>query len=403
MEKKSVAFLAVPNSLKDEIKTFELNPLILLPVELESPELRLEKETIDLTKLSWEMILSGMLRVISAKAKSVTLPYEAAFKAGDIVTEPEMAGIPQEWIDYYRSFIFSVKPEIYHEFTSAAIVKTENGDFDMALEISDILEGLFPRSPGVLLNKALILEKRAESQEKNSRGAEKENAQALEAYHTALSVEPVLPDTFFNAGFFFMRHRDFARAKDCFTRYVSIGEESEDLSDSMLGEIPDEKRKQAQKIIQEISGQCLDDTSYREAYDCIIQGNDEMGLLKIREFLEKHPKAWNGWFVLGWALRKLGRYANGLEAFKKAASLGGTSSDIRNETAICLMELGDHKGARKELEHALQEEPANIKIISNLGVLAMKAGNKNEAAAFFRTVLELDPADPLASHFLADL
>ena len=67
------------------------------------------------------------------------------------------------------------------------------------------------------------------------------------------------------------------------------------------------------------------------------------------------------------------------------------------------MELGDLKGARKELEHALQEDPENIKIISNLGVLAMKAGNKNEAAAFFRTVLELDCNDPLAKHFLEEL
>jgi Flp pilus assembly protein TadD len=30
----------------------------------------------------------------------------------------------------------------------------------------------------------------------------------------------------------------------------------------------------------------------------------------------------------------------------------------------------------------------------------MKAGNKKEAEAFFRTVLELDPEDPLARHYL---
>jgi len=399
VEKKSVVFLSVPDTLKGEIKTFELNPSIPLPVELESPEARSEEKNIDLTKLSWEMILSGMLRVISAKSKRSALPRETAFVAGDIVSEPEMTAVPQAWIDYYRNFIFSVKPEIYHEFTSAAIVKTESGDFDMALEICDILQGLFPRSPGVLLNKALILEQRAESLEKNKQGAEKESAEALEAYQTALAAEPVLPDTLFNAGFFFMRHRDFARAKDCFSSYVSRAEEEESISAG----IPEEKKKQAQKILQEIGEQYLDDDSYREAYDCIIRGDDEKGLFKIRGFIEKHPKVWNGWFVLGWALRKMGRYADGLEAFRKASSLGGAGIDTRNEAAICLMELGDHKSARKELEQALQEEPANIKIISNLGVLAMKAGKKDEAAAFFRTVLELDPADPLATHFLADL
>ena len=67
------------------------------------------------------------------------------------------------------------------------------------------------------------------------------------------------------------------------------------------------------------------------------------------------------------------------------------------------MELGDFKGARKELEQALMSNPADIKIISNLGVVAMKAGDRDEALAFFRTVHELDSNDPLAKHFLEDL
>ena len=400
MEKTSVIFLAVPPSLGDEIKAFEVNPSILLPAELEPG-----KKSLDPATLTWEMIVSGMLRVISVQAGNGpegNAPRRAP-NAGDIVHENEMSGIPPDWIDYYRGFVFTVKPEIYHEFTSAAIVKAENSEFDMALEINAILEGLFPRSPGVLLNKALILEKKAEALDKNSHGAERENVEAcmqaaLEAYEAAMAVKPVLPDTLFNAGFFFMYRRDFARARDCFSRYVSMGEEAGNLE-----EISEEKKKQAEKIIRDISDQGLDDESYREAYECISGGNDEMGLVKIREFIERYPRVWNGWFVLGWALRKLGRYADGLEAFRKTTELGGANSDTRNEMAICLMELGDLKGARKELEHALQEESTNIKIISNLGVLAMKTGKREEAAAFFRTVLELDPNDPLAIHFLEEI
>jgi Flp pilus assembly protein TadD len=64
------------------------------------------------------------------------------------------------------------------------------------------------------------------------------------------------------------------------------------------------------------------------------------------------------------------------------------------------MEMRDFKGARKELEAALRKEPENVKIISNLGVLAMKNGDDDEAAAFFRTVLELEPEDPLAAAYL---
>ncbi len=44
-----------------------------------------------------------------------------------------------------------------------------------------------------------------------------------------------------------------------------------------------------------------------------------------------------------------------------------------------------------------------MKVISNLGVVASRAGRLDEAAAFFRTVLEYAPGDPVATAFLEDL
>jgi tetratricopeptide (TPR) repeat protein len=351
------------------------------------------------------MIVSGMLEVISAKGRFNSPHPRVKIKSGDVFLKHELASVPAEWIDYYRRFVLTVKPEIYHEFTGASIIKARNGEFDMALDINAALEGLFPGSPGVLLNKALILEDRAAALEKKGRQADRENAEALEAYETALSLEPVLPDTLFNSGFFFLRRKSFARARDCFLLYIASGEKS-----ALDGEaaIPKDKKKQAERIIKYLGD--LDDTSFQEAYDCVNMGKTQEALVKIRSFIEKHPRFWNGWFLLGWTLRKLGRYGDGLDALKKAqelsanldSELGGTNCDVLNETAICLMELGDLKSARKELERALHEEPENIKIISNLGVLALKAGKREEAGAFFRTVLELDPDDALARRYLEE-
>jgi Flp pilus assembly protein TadD len=64
------------------------------------------------------------------------------------------------------------------------------------------------------------------------------------------------------------------------------------------------------------------------------------------------------------------------------------------------MELNDCPGARRELETALRYDPDNVKVISNLGVLALKTGEDDEAAGFFRTVRELSPEDPLARDYL---
>jgi tetratricopeptide (TPR) repeat protein len=395
MEKASVIFLPAPTSLNEDMLKFsgslKAEVGILLPIEIAPGEKTFDPET-----LTWEMIISGMLEIISASGRynlsenpTDSPPGKVKINSGDIISGDKMSNIPPEWIDYYRRFVLTVKPEIYHEFTGASIIKARNGEFDMALEINAVLEGLFPGSPGVLLNKALILEDRAAALEKKGRVAHKENAEALEAYETALSLEAVLPDTLFNAGFFFLRRNSFARARDCFLLYVASGEKSE---------IPRDKKKQAEKIIKDLGD--LDDISFQEAYDCVNSGKDQEALTNIRSFIEKHPKVWNGWFLLGWTLRKLGRYEDGLDSLKKAEELGGTNCDVQNETAICLMELGDLKSARKELERALYEEPENIKIISNLGVLALKAGKRQEAEAFFRTVLELDPEDALARRYL---
>jgi tetratricopeptide (TPR) repeat protein len=152
--------------------------------------------------------------------------------------------------------------------------------------------------------------------------------------------------------------------------------------------------------IKEIKDNGLDDENFINAHNLIQEGNIEAGLDCIHDFIEDRPKVWNGWFILGWALRLLGRWEDGKSALKKAIELGGDNSDTRNELAICLMETGDINGARRELERALTNDPENVKIISNLGVLALKNNEKEKAAAFFRTVLEIDSSDPVAKSYL---
>jgi Flp pilus assembly protein TadD len=64
------------------------------------------------------------------------------------------------------------------------------------------------------------------------------------------------------------------------------------------------------------------------------------------------------------------------------------------------MELGELTEARKSLTIALREEPENIKVMSNLGMVALRSGHKDEAESFFRTVLEFEPGDPVVRNYL---
>ena len=154
--------------------------------------------------------------------------------------------------------------------------------------------------------------------------------------------------------------------------------------------------------IKEITDNGLNDENFLNAHRLIREGKAQEGLNEIRTFLESHPLVWNGWFILGWALRLLCRWEDAAAALRKSIELGADNSDSRNELAICLMETGDNSGAKRELETALSKDPENVKIISNLGVLALKNGEKEKAAAFFRTVLEIDSGDPVAKKFMGE-
>lgn len=355
-----------------EDSDFSIDPAIPIPVELPPGESKL-----DLEQLSWEMILSGMIRVVA---------------------DPSISA---EDADYYRHFVLAVKPDILEEFTEAAILKARNGDYDLALEITGALRGLFPASPVVLLNTALILENRAAALERSGReeaaeAVDGEYESAHQAYRELLALRPPFPDGLFNAGFFYMRRQNFLKARDCFSAYLAL----EDKENG--ARLPRDKRDKAKEIVKEIESRNLDDEIFREAYDFIRLGEEQKGLEKIRTFLEQHPRVWNAWFILGWGLRRLSRWEDAAAAFKTALELGGDNSDTRNELAICLMEQGNFKDARKHLEAALREEPENVKIISNLGVLALRNGEDDEAAAFFRTVLELEPEDPVAREYFGN-
>ena len=107
--------------------------------------------------------------------------------------------------------------------------------------------------------------------------------------------------------------------------------------------------------------------------------------------------------MLGWALRRLGRWEDGKSAFLHAIELGGDNPDTYNELAICCMELSEFKECKKFLSEALKDEPENTKIISNLGFLELKQGNISEAQKYFTIVLDIDPSDVIAKKTLESL
>ena len=372
---ESVFYISIPENFVASDEAFKIDTKIQLPVQKKPDE---APGSFNPSEITTEQILAGILTVLAYDKKN-------------------------EHMDYYRSIIKKVKPNIKKELCEAAILKTKNEDFDLAEEIFLALNGLDPEDPAIILNLALFLDQRADSYRNSGLNddADAYDNDAGEYYANAMNAEPPLPDAFFNAGFYYMKQHKYREAKDAFETYLAL---TCDIKDEELGENGIYKKERAQEILDNIKNQNMDDEAFRAAYDFISKGQEEKGLEEIRRFLQNNPKVWNAWFMLGWGLRRLERYSDAKMAFLEALKCGGDSnSDTYNELSLCYVQEKDFDAAKDALFKAMAIEPESTKIISNLGYLALAQGNKEEARKYFSTVLEYDSNDRIAAAELLKL
>ena len=372
---ESVYFINIPKLELSSCNSFEIDPTIPLPVQKKPGE---TDENFNPKEIQPEQILAGMLTILAYDSKNTQL-------------------------DYYRSLLKKIKPNLKKELCEAAILKTKNEDFDLAEEIFRALIGFDPEDVAIILNMALFLDQRADSYRNSGlfEDADAYDADAYSYYEQAMNAEPPLPDVYFNVGFYYMKQHKYREAKDAFETYLALTCET---SDEEMGDNGIYKKERAQEIINNINNQNIDDESYKAAYDLISSGQEEKGLEQVRDFLQNNPKVWNGWFLLGWGLRRLERFSEAKQAFLEALKYGGDSnSDTYNELSLCYVQEKDFAEAQKCLMKALAIDPESTKIISNLGYLALAQGKRDEARNYFTAVLEYDPKDIIASAELMKL
>lgn len=367
---KNILYISVPEGMNRKIGDFTLDAGILLPVEVEDQA----PEHWDFTDIKAEMILSAILKIL-------------AYNPGC------------EDITYYRSFVKAIRPDIVETLTDVSKVKLEAKDFDLAEEVLLSLIGLEPDDPVHELNLALVYESRIKrfllSGEPDRVKEYEINTELI--YNKILERKKVPILACYWGGLFFMRIGYFEKAKEILARFVDNFKVKDDDPEGL------ENIKNAKTMLircDELSG---NDVAYRDAYQAILDDRNSEGIEKIEQYLEEQNDSANAWFLMGWALRKKGEFARAKNAFLKAHKLSPdkeTATDILNELAICEMELANYTESEKFLNEALLLDYENVKIISNMGILKLKMGDKEEAIRFFETALVIDPKDAVAMRYL---
>lgn len=376
----NIVFVKIPEKFASDINGFRIDTNIPLPIEKTQ-----NMENGSLEDLSWEQIIAAMLKILA---------FHRDF----------------HHIDYYRNFIIAIRPELLEQLIDAGIEKARSKNFTVAEEIFLAVEGLEPDNIVNLINMALLYEHKASSVDTfgvvTHMEAEKSNDEkkyldmAFDTYKKALYIDPSSEHLHYHAGQFFLNQQNYEKAKEHFTAYLDITSVINNYEDEEEEAETVQHRENIASIIRKIDTENLLDTKFKKAYDMIILYKEEEGIKLISDFLEKSPNVWNGWFLLGWGCRRIKRFEEGYNAFKKVIDLSEKSADVYNEIAICCIELGKQKEAEKYLYEALKKEPENTKIISNLGIFYYKQEDKEKAKTFFLTTLEYDPEDEIAKKYL---
>ena len=357
---EQIVFIDLPDVPDLSVGDFKLDPGIPLPLEVDA-----DTDGIDPEEITWEAIIAGTLKVL-------------AYRPG------------HRDAAYFRRFVCAARPGINEELTEAAIFKARNGDLDLAEELFLALIGLFPENPQPAVNLALTYEKRVRAalHAEDRDEAERRRREVFTAYRRALDIDPLFPDAHFNLAFFHSEMADHESCRRHLELYLKYGKD-------------EEKLQQAHALREQIDAAGLGDALFDDAVAAIRDGREQQGIEDARRFVRDHPETWNGWFVLGWGLRRSGDYSQARAAFERALQLGEPQVDTLNELSICNLELGDLAACERCLRLALELAPEDTRVISNLGVLQLRRGDTEGALGYFRTVREIDPDDPVAARYLA--
>ena len=373
---ESVYFIKLPSDFKFSTPNVQIDPSVLLPAQKKLAD---DPGNFNMKEITEGQILAGILTVLAYDKNNENLPY-------------------------YRKLLEGARPNIKKELQEAAILKGRNEDWELAEEIWRGLQGLDPENPAIILNMAIFYDQRADAYRRDGLidDADAYDDLSLRYYKDAMNVEPERPDALFNAAYFYMKKRNFLDARWCFDTFLAL---TSDTPDEKMGEMGLERKRIAQENLNKISARNLEDEHFHNAYELINRGEEEKGIVEIRKFLQDNPAVWNAWFMLGWGLRRLERFADAKQAFEKARECegGDENADTLNELAICQMETGDLTGALQTLTEALEMDCDNTKIICNLGYLYLRMGNEAEARKFFMTALEISPDDKIALAALKSL
>lgn len=142
----------------------------------------------------------------------------------------------------------------------------------------------------------------------------------------------------------------------------------------------------------QIPGQPLAERMATASQDNSIQTLVE----RVEAHLEKNPNDARGYEVVAPVYLRMGRFADAVNARRKAIALAGENAQRQSDLGEALAALGNGvitADAKAAFERALALDPNELKALFFIGLAAEQDGDRKKAAAIWTSMLKNAPAD----------
>ncbi len=297
-----------------------------------------------------------------------------------------------EYLDYYREFIFAVKPDINESLSRIAFEAEKNEHFDDAIELFKVLYILSNKSREQILNLAICHDEYSQYQFDQGLEieAEKNEEDAFQFYKEIESFDEKNDRELFYLGRFYLLKENYDKAAEYFREFVEITDD-------------DERKKEVTGLLNDIFKGGFTDDDYNTAMELIQADKDSEAFEFIEKFIAKYPGSWHAHYARGLAFRKLGNYTEALTAFETALKFNPESHDIFNEIGLCYTALNIYHKAEMYFYRALKNNAEDLNVMYNLALLSLKRGNSDEALKYARIILEYNKDDMQAKKLIEEI
>jgi Flp pilus assembly protein TadD len=120
----------------------------------------------------------------------------------------------------------------------------------------------------------------------------------------------------------------------------------------------------------------------------------------FQQALEINTDGWSSMWALGKIYQRLGEHEMSLHWFSQAQKVNPAQPDVAREAGLAALDCGDSSLAVQLCRSAVDNNPNDIGLISNLALAYMLHGNDPDAVACASRAVSLDSADEVSRNVL---